>query len=477
MQAWLRISLLLWVFGFFREFRPSEPFVTEYLSGPWHNITAEQVNKEIYPFGTYAVLAQLAIVFLITDILRYKPIIILSACSGIILFSILLWTDKIWELQVGQVFYGTFMATEVAYYTYIYAKVDKERYQIVTGHTRSAILCGKFLAGVLAQILISSKTMDYKDLHYFSFGSQIISFLIALLLPSVRRSLYFYTNQGTELTDRAKQNSVPHNIQTEGGSYNFYALITIFIKYLSTLVLPKNAIVSDITPTSTDISTVSSKISWSNAYELLVNHLVTAYTNRTVIRWSFWWALATCGQVQVISYVQFLWKEIDPSHESFYNGAVEAIVTLLGACSAMLAGIANTSHHRKWHMWILTLCSLFMGAFTIISSLTNSVWIAYVMYILFGISYFFVITTASAIVAENLSDDSFGLIFGINTLAALVLQTILTLVVVTDTGYGLKPREQFFIYGCYFIVVAIMYFGAVFLQILFKKSRRRYLVQ
>ncbi|XP_011210672.2 thiamine transporter 1 [Bactrocera dorsalis] len=453
MQAWLRISLLLWVFGFFREFRPSEPFVTEYLSGPWHNITAEQVNKEIYPFGTYAVLAQLAIFFLITDILRYKPIIIVSACSGIILFAILLWTDKIWELQVGQVFYGTFMATEVAYYTYIYAKVDKERYQIVTGHTRSAILCGKFLAGVLAQILVSAEIMDYKGLHYFSFGSQIVSLLIALLLPPVHRSLYFYTNPSTELTDvRTKHNSVALTIQTE--------------------VLPKNGIAADITSTSSDITTVSPKFSWFNAYELIVNHIVSAYTNRTVIRWSFWWAMATCGQVQVISYVQFLWKEIDPSHESFYNGAVEATVTLLGAGSAMLAGIANTSHHKKWHMWILTVCSLFMGTFTIISSLTNSVWVAYVMYILFGISYFFVITTASAIVAENLSDDSFGLIFGINALAALVLQTILTLVVVTDTGYGLGPREQFFIYGCYFIAIAIMYFGAVFLRLLFKKLRR-----
>ncbi|XP_014086957.3 thiamine transporter 1 [Bactrocera oleae] len=453
MQSWLRVSLLLWAFGFFREFRPSEPFVTEFLSGPWRNITAEQVNKEIYPFGTYSVLAQLAIIFLITDILRYKPIIIVSACSGIILYAILLWTDQIWELQVGQVFYGTFTATEVAYYTYIYAKVDKERYQIVTGHTRSTILCGKFLSAVLAQILVSTEIMDYKGLNYISFGSHIISLLIAILLPPVRRSLYFYTNQSSEPIDfRAKQNSVTNNIQNE--------------------VLSKNGIAADITTTLSDISTVSPKFSWFNAYKLIVNHMVSAYTNQNVIRWSFWWAFATCGQVQVFSYVQILWKEIDPSDESFYNGAVEAIATLLGAGSAMFAGIANTSHHKKWHMWILTVCSLFMGTFIIISSLTHSVWVAYAMYILFAISYFFVITTASAIVAENLADDSFGLIFGINTLAALVLQAILTLVVVTDTGYGLGPREQFFVYGCYYIVVAIMYFGAVFLRMLFKKPPR-----
>lgn len=60
------------------------------------------------------------------------------------------------------------MAAEVAYYTYIYAKVDREKYQIVTGHTRSAILVGKFLGGVLGQILVSFDLMDLRELNYVS---------------------------------------------------------------------------------------------------------------------------------------------------------------------------------------------------------------------------------------------------------------------------------------------------------------------
>lgn len=51
--------------------RPSEPFVTEFLSDDrWRNVTQDQVNREIYPFGTYSYLAQLCVVFLITDVLR-----------------------------------------------------------------------------------------------------------------------------------------------------------------------------------------------------------------------------------------------------------------------------------------------------------------------------------------------------------------------------------------------------------------------
>jgi Reduced folate carrier len=70
MKEWIKISMVLCTFGFFRELRPSEPYVFEFLTGEWRNVTSEQVNREIYPIGTYSYLAQLCIVFLITDILR-----------------------------------------------------------------------------------------------------------------------------------------------------------------------------------------------------------------------------------------------------------------------------------------------------------------------------------------------------------------------------------------------------------------------
>lgn len=70
METWMRISLLLCVYGFFREFRPSDSFLTDFLSGEWRNITAEDVTKEVYPYATYAYLSQLIVAFLITDMLR-----------------------------------------------------------------------------------------------------------------------------------------------------------------------------------------------------------------------------------------------------------------------------------------------------------------------------------------------------------------------------------------------------------------------
>jgi solute carrier family 19 (thiamine transporter), member 2/3 len=72
-----------------------------------------------------------------------------------------------------EVFYGTFMATEVAYYTYIYAQVDRQHYQKVTSHTRAAFLLGRFSSAVVAQALVSSETMDYYQLNFLSVGGEI----------------------------------------------------------------------------------------------------------------------------------------------------------------------------------------------------------------------------------------------------------------------------------------------------------------
>lgn len=64
------------------------------------------------------------------------------------------------------------MAAEIAYYTYMYAKVEKERYQKVTGHARASLLSGRFVASVLAQILVSFDLMNLRELNYISLGGK-----------------------------------------------------------------------------------------------------------------------------------------------------------------------------------------------------------------------------------------------------------------------------------------------------------------
>lgn len=167
MKEYLKISLILSTFGFLKETRPSEPFLTDFIVD-FKNITVETINQDIFPIGTYSYLAQLVIIFLIIDLLRYKPLIILLGASGVVIWSMLLWTNSVRNQQIVEVIYGTYCATEIAYFSYIYAKTEKQHYQAVTSHTRAAILIGKFVAAVSAQLLVYFKLMNYRQLNYLT---------------------------------------------------------------------------------------------------------------------------------------------------------------------------------------------------------------------------------------------------------------------------------------------------------------------
>lgn len=84
----------------------------------------------------------------------------------------LYYFESLPALLIPQALYGTLMSTEVAYYTYIYAKVERSQYQIVTGHTRSAIMSGRFLAAVLGQIGITCKWLSYSELVVATLASK-----------------------------------------------------------------------------------------------------------------------------------------------------------------------------------------------------------------------------------------------------------------------------------------------------------------
>lgn len=76
-------------------------------------------------------------------------------------------------MQVLEVFYGLFMAGEVAYYTYIYAKVDKEHFQEVTSFTRSAYLVGRALSGIVSQIIVYFNLTSYMGLQWLTVGGRL----------------------------------------------------------------------------------------------------------------------------------------------------------------------------------------------------------------------------------------------------------------------------------------------------------------
>jgi len=54
----------------------------------------------IFATGTYIYLAELVFVFLLTDLLRYKPVIVLEGISAVITWCLLIWGKSVQLMQV-----------------------------------------------------------------------------------------------------------------------------------------------------------------------------------------------------------------------------------------------------------------------------------------------------------------------------------------------------------------------------------------
>lgn len=283
---------------------------------------------------------------------------------GIAVYSLLLWTKSLLALQIVQVIYGTYMAGEIAYYTYMYARVDRTKYQQVTGHVRAAILAGRFSASLLGQLLFSFGVMNYRDLNYITLGAQILSLPLGIILPGVGISLYFYSTTN-------KSPSRPSINEEAAASEDVNA---------------------DMSSDEKLTHKAKAKFSFTRAVNLLWTHFLQGYSNPTVLESSLWWALAMAGFLMIQSYVQILWQEIDNHKENLYNGGVEAILTLLGACGALIAGSINMKFYERYNMLILAVCASIEGTLILISAYTEEVFVAYAMYIAFGSLYNFMIT-------------------------------------------------------------------------------------
>ncbi|XP_076302629.1 LOW QUALITY PROTEIN: thiamine transporter 1-like [Lasioglossum baleicum] len=431
-MKWLIISCILCVFGCFKEFRPSESFVTDYLLGPWKNFTDIQVNQEIFPISTYSNFASLVIVFLITDFVQYKPIIILCGFSGATTFLLLALGKDIWIMQIVECLYGLFLSTEVAYYTYIYAKVDRKHYQEVTSHTKAACLFGRCMSGIIAQLTVSFDILNYHQLNYITVAAITFATIWSFFLPSVDRSIYFHRKSNCV--------SLTQNAVTVLQQKNFNQILHI----------PEQQ--NECSSPNTNVSLVH-KV--KEVYLLLWNDFLEAYSNSHVVKWSIWWSFSTCGYLQVISYIQLLWKTAVLPGDKIYNGAVDSLYTIIGTVTVFCIGKVPFNWFLIGDV-IVSFMSFVEGILLVISSYSYNIWLLYAAYIIFGIIYHTMVTVASFEVAKCISEDSYGLIFGINTFFALLLQSVLTAIVVNG-NLQLDLRSQYFVYGGYFIAISILY--------------------
>uniref|UniRef100_A0A665W581 Solute carrier family 19 member 3b n=1 Tax=Echeneis naucrates TaxID=173247 RepID=A0A665W581_ECHNA len=413
MDCWAKLKLSSWayptavlsLYGFFANCRVAEPFLTPYLIGPHKNISAEVTNY-LFPIWTYSYLAFLFPVFLLTDFMRHKPVIVTQGLFLITNYVLLFQT--VFHQQIN---YAVVTSTEVAYFSYIYSIIPSENYQRATGYLRSAMLAGYTFGASLGQVLVSIAEMDYFYINAISLGIVSMAFFISLWLPMPQRRMFF---KGKKDADIKAQSGITH-----------------FVPYHSCILLRQN------------------KINDYSFCFVVCLHL---------IYWSLWWALATAGYNQVFNYIQLMWDHIEPSAtSSIYNGGVEAVCSLVGSAAAFSVGYIKVT----WAVWgelALGLFSAIAAGSVFLMALTSSIWACYVGYVIFKSCYMFLITITTFQIASKLSMECYALMFGINTFVALSLQAIITVIVVDEAALGLDILSlQFIIYGSYYSAISLLF--------------------
>lgn len=260
-----------------------------------------QVTNYLFPIWTYSYLAVLCPVFLLTDLLRYKPLIVTQGLFLVTNYILLCFATSLSALTYLQFNFAMVTSTEVAYFSYIYSVIPPEHYQRATGYVRSAMLTGYTFGATLGQLLISLADTSYFHVNTITLGIMSVAFCISLGLPMPQQGMFFKkkvevsTDTLNEVTD-AFGGETDLAKQATGACCDWGNLKT------------------------------SGKQMWESLKE--------SYSSRRLVQWSLWWALATAGYGQVFNYVQLMWDHIEPSTtSSVYNGGVEAVCTLVGEAS------------------------------------------------------------------------------------------------------------------------------------------------
>ncbi|NXX76639.1 S19A3 protein, partial [Urocolius indicus] len=377
-NSWIFPTLMLCLYGFFYMMKPSEPFLTPYLTGSDKNLTIDEVTNQVLPVWTYSYLALLVPVFLITDYVRYKPVLLLQGISFIVTWLLLLFAHGVVAMQVVEFFYGMVTATEVAYYAYIYSVVSAQHYQRVTSYCRSVTLVAATVAAVLGQLLVSLADVSYFHLNAITLASVGLAFLCSFFLPMPQKSMFFHRKEGSEPPPAPEK-----------------AAATLGSDGPSSCQEDKSSASADggLTPQQHPDS-ASPPHHVLRVLVQLSKDLRDCYSSRQLLYWSLWWALATAGFNQVLNYVQVLWDFRAPSHSSaVYNGAVEAIATFLSSVASFTVQYLNIN----WDLFgelTLGIFSAIDAASLFLMHFTTNIWVCYAAYLIFKACYMLLITIA-----------------------------------------------------------------------------------
>ncbi|KAI6223142.1 hypothetical protein M3Y99_01459400 [Aphelenchoides fujianensis] len=272
-MKWRTIAFILCVYGALKEFRPTEPYLYQW-QHEGMGLMAEQLSIEVYPWSTYGTLVFLLPTLLLTDVLLYKPVLLLESASFVGVWLTLIFGRSVGSQQAGQVLYGLASSLEVAYFAYIYVKVEPAHFKQVTVWTRSALEFGRCVSYVLSEPLVLLLPGRFQLLNWISLGSLLSTFLFALLLPNV-----------------TWRDIVQRHTRGEKPPASYLAFVRSRVRGLGAEVR-------------------------------------RLFGDAAVLKWCACWALLMCGYLQCGNMIQTLWGTAQDDRKT-YNGFVQGFIPIV----------------------------------------------------------------------------------------------------------------------------------------------------
>lgn len=255
-----------------------------------------QVTNEITPVLSYSYMTVLVPIFLLTDYLRYKPVLVLQSLSHISIWLLLIFGTSILHMQFMEFFYGITMAARIAYSSYIFSLVSPSRYQRMASYSRSSVLMGVFTSSVLGQLCVTVGGTGFMTLNYLSLGFMCFGLILTLFLERPKRSLFF--NRSDPVCNGASPSELDKMNPGAPGKPAWHRASA-----------------------------------WQDLFLVRMLKELAIMARLPQLRlWSLWWIFNSAGYYLILYYVHILWNEIysTTDNRKVYNGGVEAASTLLG---------------------------------------------------------------------------------------------------------------------------------------------------
>uniref|UniRef100_A0A2K6GW67 Solute carrier family 19 member 1 n=1 Tax=Propithecus coquereli TaxID=379532 RepID=A0A2K6GW67_PROCO len=357
-----------------------------------------QVTNEIMPVLSYSYMLVLVPVFLLTDYLRYKPVLLLQGLSFVCVWLLLLQGRSVLHMQLMELFYSVTMAARIAYSSYIFSLVRPARYQRMAGYSRAAVLLGVFTSSVLGQLLVTAGGVSFTTLNYVSLGFLIFSLLLALFLKRPKRSLFF--NRGAPLRGASPSELGPMRPGPAPrgklrAACRDFVLVRMLRELGASLRLPQLRV------------------------------------------WSLWWVFNSAGYYLVAPHPASRRGSQSEHGHDFCTKALRVIACVSGADRVRVSLVFRPEPLPRY---------LSIVAAPALPPQSDP-----------GLHLPF-----SFQIASSLSKELCALVFGVNTFFATILKTVITLIVSDKRGLGLVVHSQFQVYFMYFLVLSVLYLlGAV----------------